>query len=206
MLRSRALLDWFPRGHRFVFTIGAGRDLTKGKTLALAEAGVPGATVIAEEPERLPTPVDSLGGPYDLSARSDAWPAVSPDGDRIVFAASQATWTTQRLDIGKLEGSDEGIWVVDAEGGNARQLTSEPDSLDFQPRWSADGEFILFLRTNGQRMVNDLGTPESEAHAEIWLMRADGSGAKLLADDLQRIGSYYGLFQWDDFVAWSRSP
>ncbi len=113
---------------------------------------------------------------------------------------------TQRLDIGKFEGPNEGIWVVDAEGGNSRQLTAEPDSLDFLPRWSADGEFILFLRTNGQRMVDDLGTPESEAHAEIWLMRTDGSGAKLLADDLQRIGSYYGLFQWEDMVAWSRSP
>ena len=206
MLRSWALLDWFPGSHRFVFTIGGGRDLTNWKTLALAEAGVPGATVIAEEPERLPTPVDSIGGPYDLSARSDAWPAVSPDGSRIAFQSSQATWTTQRLDIGKLEGPNEGIWVVDAEGGNERQLTADPDSLDFLPRWSADGESILFLRTNGQRMVNDLGTPEPEVHAEIWLMRADGSGAKLLTDDLQRIGSYYGLFQWEEVVAWSRIP
>ncbi|MCH7879361.1 MAG: PD40 domain-containing protein [candidate division Zixibacteria bacterium] len=206
MLRSWALLDWFPGSHRFVFTIGGGRDLTNWKTLALAEAGVPGATVIAEEPERLPTPVDAIGGHYDLSARSDAWPAVSPDGSRIAFQSSQATWTTQRLDIGKFEGPREGIWVVDAEGGNARQLTADPDSLDFLPRWSADGESILFLRTNGQRMVNDLGTPEPEVHAEIWLMRADGSGAKLLTDDLQRIGSYYGLFQWEEVVAWSRIP
>ncbi len=131
---------------------------------------------------------------------------MSPDGDRIVFQTSQATWTTQRLDIGKLEGPNEGIWVVDADGSNPRQLTSDPDRLDFLPRWSADGEYILFVRTNGRSMVNDVGTPEPDAHAEIWLMRADGSGAKPLADDLQRIGSYYGLFQWEDMVAWSRSP
>ena len=79
---------------------------------------------------------------------------------------------------------------------------SDPASLDFFPRWSADGELIVFLRTTGERFVNDLGTPDPDAHAELWIMRSAGSGARLLLDDVRRIGSYYGLFPWEQVVAW----
>jgi hypothetical protein len=108
------------------------------------------------------------------------------------------------LDVGKIEGPQEGVWVVDADGANPRQLTSDPDHLDFYPRWSADGELIMFLRTDGERFVED-GTPSPDAQAEVWLVRADGSDAKPLITDLLRISSYYGLFAWERAVAWHRA-
>jgi hypothetical protein len=33
-------------------------------------------------------------------------------------------------------------------------------------------------------------------------MRPDGSEQQPLVTDLLRIGSYYGLFDWQDYVAW----
>ena len=203
MLRSRTLLDWFPGGHRFVFTLGGGRDIHIGKQLAVADAGVAGASIIAEEPRRLPTPEDPIGEPPALSIRSDAWPAVSPDSITIAFQASEASWQTQRLDVGKIEGPREGIWIVEDHGEHTRQLTSNPEYLDFLPRWSADGELIMFLRTDGLPFADE-AEREGSNRAELWLVRADGSDAELLLADVLRTGSYYGLFGWEDYVAWWR--
>ncbi|MCH7488044.1 MAG: PD40 domain-containing protein [Chloroflexi bacterium] len=206
MLRSPALLDWFPDGSRFVFTLGGGRDVYWGKRLAIGEVGVPGAQVIAEDPEPALRPTGLATEALDWPARSDAWPVISPDGQRVAFQASEARRDAMpRLDVGKIEGSREGIWVVDADGANLRQLTFDPDYLDFYPRWSADGELVMFVRTDGEGFREN-GASLPGAHAEIWLVRPDGSEAKRLTSDLLRISSYYGLFDWDDYVAWHRAP
>lgn len=51
--------------------------------------------------------------------------AISPDGDQIAF--------TYKGDI----------FIVDAEGGKARQITTNPD-YDSNPLWSSDGKTIIF--------------------------------------------------------------
>jgi TolB protein len=56
--------------------------------------------------------------------------AVSPDGTRI--AVAERGW----------------LWLVDRETRVARQLTSG-GPMDSRPRWSADGERILFVRDDG---------------------------------------------------------
>jgi dipeptidyl aminopeptidase/acylaminoacyl peptidase len=202
MLHVWSLLDWFPGGHRFAFTLGQGRDMYWGKRIAVAEAGVPGATVIAEDPDRVPG-VNANHTP--MSARSDAWPVVSPDGRRIVFQASEArTDIVPRLDVGQIEGPEEGIWIANADGSNPRQLTSDPQYLDFFPEWSADGQSILFVRTDGKQYVNN-GTASPNARAEIWIMRADGSSPRPIVNTMLRIGSYYGLFSWNMDLAWYRA-
>ena len=206
MLRSPALLDWFTDGSRFVFTLGGGRDVYWGKRLAIGEVGVPGAQVIAEDPAPSLRPTGLATEAPDWPARSDAWPVLSPDGQRVAFQASEARRDAMpRLDVGKIEGSREGIWVVDADGANLRQLTFDPDYLDFYPRWSADGELVMFVRTDGEGFRENRASLPG-AHAEIWLVRPDGSEAKRLTSDLLRISSYYGLFDWDDYVAWHRAP
>ncbi len=135
-----------------------------GKRVAVAEVGVPGAQVIAEDPDRVP----GLAANHTaMSARSDAWPVVSPDGSRIVFQASETrTNIAPGLDVGKIEGPKEGIWVVNADGSDPRQLTSYPNYLDFFPQWSADGQSIMFVRTDGK-------TIRQPWHARSWCPRGD---------------------------------
>lgn len=60
-----------------------------------------------------------------------------------------------------------GLYRVDADGSNARQLTR--DRPDLEPAWSPSGRSIAFARS----LAN--GT------TQIWVMRGDGSGRRRLA-------------------------
>ena len=62
----------------------------------------------------------------------DGWPFWSPDGNLIVFTSERA-------------GSAD-LWVVNADGTNLRQLTSDPDADERQPWWSPDGRRIVYSR------------------------------------------------------------
>lgn len=64
------------------------------------------------------------GPPYNSS------PSWSPEGKRIAFA--------RRL------GDDAGIYIMDGDGDNARQLTN--GRHDTEPAWSPDGRTIAFVR------------------------------------------------------------
>jgi dipeptidyl aminopeptidase/acylaminoacyl peptidase len=65
-------------------------------------------------------------------------PQVSPDGSRVAFV---------RVTVNdKKEGYNTSIWSVPIAGGEApRQLTK--GDHDTTPRWSPDGNFLLFLRS-----------------------------------------------------------
>jgi Tol biopolymer transport system component len=69
--------------------------------------------------------------PIIRSEGREAFPSYSPDGRRIA-------WVSDR------SGADE-IWVSDANGENETQVTNtKAMSLD-RPRWSADGQKLLFV-------------------------------------------------------------
>jgi len=64
-------------------------------------------------------------------------PQVSPDGSRVAFV---------RVTVNeKKDGYNTAIWTVSTTGGEPRQLTNGP--RDTAPRWSPDGNYLLFLRT-----------------------------------------------------------
>lgn len=75
----------------------------------------------------------------------DKWlryPAISPDGSKIAFS---------------YQGD---IYVVDSQGGNARQLTSNP-AHDYHPVWSPDGSKLAFASNR-------------KGNFDVYLMDADG--------------------------------
>jgi TolB protein len=58
-------------------------------------------------------------------------PAWSRDGSRLAFAA------------------DDGIWIIDANGGNLVRFTDGGGGLDRKPEWSPDDSIIAFARRTG---------------------------------------------------------
>lgn len=76
------------------------------------------------------------------SSQDEGQPNWSPDGTRILF------------------GRSSGIWVMNADGSNQKQLTAAQDSL---PKWSLDMKQIALVRhdsatTNGIYVMNADGT------------------------------------------------
>jgi dipeptidyl aminopeptidase/acylaminoacyl peptidase len=63
-------------------------------------------------------------------------PQVSPDGSRVAFV---------RVTVNeKKDGYNTAIWTVATATGDTRQLTNGP--RDTTPRWSPDGNYLLFVR------------------------------------------------------------
>ncbi len=95
--------------------------------------------------------------------KADADAAYSPDGSRIAF-------TSRRK-------GNEDIFVMNADGTNLRQLTSNPlallspginDFSDYAPAWSPDGRQIAFTTARNNGMM-------SYIEWDIYIMNADGS-------------------------------
>jgi hypothetical protein len=90
-------------------------------------------------------------------------PAWSPTLDRIAFVSTDS-------------GNDE-IWVINRDGSDARQLTSDQyDWWDKHPSWSPDGSKIVFWSNR-------------TGNRQIYVMNADGSGLYSL--------SHTGFNDWD---------
>ncbi|HMI30313.1 MAG TPA: hypothetical protein VK527_01130 [Candidatus Limnocylindrales bacterium] len=86
-------------------------------------------------------------------------PAPSPDGKWIAF-------TSDREGRGGTQ-----VFIMPAEGGEARQITHEPDSARAgTPSWAPDGKSLLFVSTRGKRhnvysIPFEGGTPRQLTHA-----------------------------------------
>lgn len=69
---------------------------------------------------------------FSAESSFDGKPAWSPDGKLIAFESTR---------LGTLQ-----IWVAEASGQNTRQFTILPGSVAFNPRWTPDGQNIIFNR------------------------------------------------------------
>ena len=108
-------------------------------------------------------------------AQRAAW---SPDGTRVAVVSGR-------------EGTDK-IYLVNPDGGGLRRLTDGPK--DQYPAWSPDGQRITFSSARSQKpefvtdterrdpTLQQLPLPPRPA-ADIYVMRADGTGVVRLTDD-----------------------
>jgi len=95
------------------------------------------------------------GGKATALTTSIAWdmqPRWSPDGKRLAFMSDA--------------GGGDNIWVMDADGKNAKALTTEDYRLLNNPVWHPNGQYILARK-------HFTGT-RSLGSGEIWLYHLDG--------------------------------
>ncbi|GAA4615969.1 hypothetical protein GCM10023195_70730 [Actinoallomurus liliacearum] len=99
-------------------------------------------------------------------------PALSPDGDRVVY-----TLTTQNAELDRAESS---LWEVTADGAAPRRLTHGP--ADTAPCWSPDGSTVAFLRAGRIHLL-----PADGGEATPLTSREPAAGAPVWSPDGTRI-------------------
>ena len=160
-------------GGFYLWTVPAGRPLGSSKPRRLAAIGENASDVsFSRISRRLAysqsftdtniwqitlTASGKVQGPAKKLISSTQWDSsaqYSPDGKRIAFRSNR--------------GGFQEIWVSDADGRNAAQLTNFAGPLTGTPRWSPDGEWIAFdSRPQGQ--------------PEIFVMSSRGGTPRLVA-------------------------
>lgn len=116
-----------------------------------AARAAPETTSAAEKPAWDVTAAHGPTHEVSLALSEGTWMSVTTHGDRVIFDL-----------LGDL-------WSMPLTGGQATRLSSGP-AWDVEPRFSPDGRRVAF--------VSDRGGSE-----QIWVMNADGTGARQLTDD-----------------------
>lgn len=98
-------------------------------------------------------------------AGGGAW---SPDGRRVAYVTDRDG--NGRCLFHDCFGNAGEIYVADADGGDARRLTHNPD-VDSAPEWSGDGEWIVFARIG-----------DEEGDWDLHAVRADGGCERKLTE------------------------
>ena len=105
--------------------------------------------------------VSVLGGPTTRLTSGAAWdtdPRFSPDGSRLAYVSDK--------------GGNEQVWLMDADGSGARQLSDEGVARLTDPVWDPSGDWLLVRR----RTVDT----RSIGVTELWQLHLDGGAGTAL--------------------------
>lgn len=161
--------------------------------------------------------------PVTTGAGEDDEPAISPDGTRLLFSNTRNTWELRIRDPGGVERrllerrselifpmfSPDGrrvaffgradyaiaIFTIGTDGSDLRQLTAGRE-LNHSPRWSHDGEYIVFYQIKPQlslRRVPALGGASTAILDWNWEtengMQYDPTGSRIIYTRMRPMGA-----------------
>ena len=110
-----------------------------------------------------------LRRPVGVNGFAPDW---SPDGKKLVYSTVGYLQPHGRPTAGALR-------IIDLESGDDREIYPG-DAVD--PRWSPNGEWILFWTVGP---VDESGVFQITGRRDIGVVRADGSEARLITDDVE---------------------
>jgi len=148
--------------NRVQLTFGAGdhrrANVARDGTKLVFNRELEGSIVVEQLPLAEGPELVAAGPPERVTRFAAAYPAWSPDGERIVYQSDA---------LGGWE-----LFVMNADGSGVRQLTRSP-SDDVHPAWSPDGERIAF-------------SSDRDGDQEIFTIRPDGTGLRRHTRDERR--------------------
>ncbi len=103
--------------------------------------------------------------------------AVSPDGARVAYVL-------RTTDVEANKGRTD-LWLVNTDGSNNRQLTTDPAS-DTDPQWAPDGKSLYFLSTrSGSSQVHRFPLLEGGEPVQVTKLPLDVAAFELSRDGSQ---------------------
>jgi Tol biopolymer transport system component len=90
------------------------------------------------------------------------------------FPVNEAVWSPQDSQVAYIaqRGDDATLEIVNVETGETRSLTSGDNYMESNPRWTPDGQFIIFVRHTLHAPPTDA---DGQVSGSIWRAAADGS-------------------------------
>lgn len=113
-----------------------------------------------------------------LALKAVAAPAISPDGRAVLFTVRQ--WTDTG---GGKKDARTAIWRAPADGSAPARRITFGERGESQPAWSPDGKYMSFVASRGKK-------DDTDAKAQVWVMRADGGEAWPLTDAAESVQAY----------------
>jgi Tol biopolymer transport system component len=170
-LVHRELSAYSPDGKFLALTEGGGRETWVQKRIALLNI--------------------STGSRVFLTSGKEAalFPSWSPSGAMIAYSSGPAESDLARegapAKLGRLH-----LWVMQSDGGQPRQLTSDPAYRDERPRWSADARSILFCRVS------------AAGAGSVWRIDAAGGRPQQIGDSFPLEDGTFGFYGYTDWSQW----
>ena len=127
--------------------------------------------------------VDGTQGRRYTAGDNDTTPRWSPDGRSLAFLRAPAGEVKPKNEDERDRGIAKAqLWVLPADGGEARQLTRARDGVG-EPEWSPDGAFIVYSAEVGEpddpeaedASLHDRRVPAVRTIDRLW-NRFDGKG------------------------------
>ncbi len=105
----------------------------------------------------------------------DSQPRFSPDGNKVVFISDAS--------------GGEGVWILDLESDEKKQITKGKNDEYQSPDWSPDGKFII-------------ASKDTPGNHKIWLYHVDGGSGTALVKEPGNLRMTEGAFSPDGRYIW----